>query len=196
MLRAARGPFSSEQIATGSSMERQPMQLTYFKVTKYRNVWESGWIDVGSITAFVGQNEAGKSNLFEALYRINPSRPAKPTTSTRTGPSMIGATKTRLPLSARQKSRSHPQRSNLCMTTLRTRSPEPVLKRAGNPRGCGRKMSRSPTELDFNRFTVLQRGTDLRSRKEGSLPRTSLRSRSMPGPKKHVPKLCSFELRP
>lgn len=48
------------------------MQLTHFKVTKYRNIQDSGWIEVGNITAFVGQNEAGKSNLFEALYRINP----------------------------------------------------------------------------------------------------------------------------
>ncbi|HXF53470.1 MAG TPA: AAA family ATPase [Hyphomicrobiaceae bacterium] len=53
------------------------MQLTYFKVTKYRNVWDSGWIEVGNITAFVGQNEAGKSNLFEALYRINPFAPGE-----------------------------------------------------------------------------------------------------------------------
>ena len=31
------------------------MQLTQFKVTKYRNVVDSGWIDVNSnITAFVG----------------------------------------------------------------------------------------------------------------------------------------------
>jgi energy-coupling factor transporter ATP-binding protein EcfA2 len=48
------------------------MQLKSFKVTKYRNILDSGWIDVNDITAFVGQNEAGKSNLFEALYRINP----------------------------------------------------------------------------------------------------------------------------
>src|SRR5579885_2616409 len=53
------------------------MQLTYFKVTKYRNVWDSGWIEVVNITAFVGQNEAGKSNLFEALYRINPFAPGE-----------------------------------------------------------------------------------------------------------------------
>src|SRR5438105_2671014 len=51
------------------------MQLTRFKVTNYRNVMDSGWIDVNNITAFVGQNEAGKSNLFEALYRINPFVP-------------------------------------------------------------------------------------------------------------------------
>jgi predicted ATP-dependent endonuclease of OLD family len=51
------------------------MDLTHFRVTKYRNIWDSGWIDVNKITAFVGQNEAGKSNLFEALYRINPFVP-------------------------------------------------------------------------------------------------------------------------
>jgi AAA ATPase domain len=51
------------------------VQLSHFKVTKYRNIWDSGWIDVNNITAFVGQNEAGKSNLFEALYRINPFVP-------------------------------------------------------------------------------------------------------------------------
>ncbi len=53
------------------------MQLTHFKVTKYRNIWDSGWIEVGDTTAFVGQNEAGKSNLFEALYRINPFAPGE-----------------------------------------------------------------------------------------------------------------------
>lgn len=48
------------------------MQLKGFHVTNYRNVPDSGWIDINQITAFVGQNEAGKSNLFEALYRVNP----------------------------------------------------------------------------------------------------------------------------
>ena len=51
------------------------MKLTHFRVTNYRNVLDSGCIEVGDITAFVGQNEAGKSNNFEALYRINPFVP-------------------------------------------------------------------------------------------------------------------------
>jgi len=34
-----------------------------------------GAIEINGITAFVGQNEAGRSNLFEALYRINPFAP-------------------------------------------------------------------------------------------------------------------------
>lgn len=48
------------------------MRLSKFKITNYRNILDSGWIITTKITAFVGQNEAGKSNLFEALYCINP----------------------------------------------------------------------------------------------------------------------------
>ncbi len=48
------------------------MKFERFRILNYRNVKDSGWINVNSVTAFVGQNEAGKSNLFEALYRINP----------------------------------------------------------------------------------------------------------------------------
>ncbi len=48
------------------------MELVAFQVTNYRNILDSGLINVDKITAFVGQNEAGKSNLFDALYRINP----------------------------------------------------------------------------------------------------------------------------
>lgn len=53
------------------------MQLTHFRVCNFRNIWDSDWIELSRITAFVGQNEAGKSNLFEALYRINPFIPAE-----------------------------------------------------------------------------------------------------------------------
>src|SRR4051812_785802 len=51
------------------------MKLIRFSVQNYRNILNSGPIDVGKVTAFVGQNEAGKSNLFEALYCINPITP-------------------------------------------------------------------------------------------------------------------------
>lgn len=48
------------------------MKFDGFQITNFRNVIDSGWINVNQITAFVGQNEAGKSNLFEALYCVNP----------------------------------------------------------------------------------------------------------------------------
>jgi len=69
------------------------MKLRSFKVTNYRNVRDSNSIEVGNITAFVGQNEAGKSNLFEALSGLTRLYREKRITSTRTGPSMIGATR-------------------------------------------------------------------------------------------------------
>jgi hypothetical protein len=48
------------------------VRLTQFRVHNYRNIHDSGPIETTRVTAFVGQNESGKSNLFEALYRINP----------------------------------------------------------------------------------------------------------------------------
>jgi hypothetical protein len=51
------------------------MRLSTFRVQNYRNILDSGQINVLNITAFVGQNEAGKSNLFEALYCLNPILP-------------------------------------------------------------------------------------------------------------------------
>ena len=48
------------------------MKLSRFKVTNFRNVHDSGWINVNKVTALVGQNESGKSNLCEALYKLNP----------------------------------------------------------------------------------------------------------------------------
>ena len=48
------------------------MRLSQFRVYNFRNILDSGPIRTNRVTAFVGQNESGKSNLFEALYRVNP----------------------------------------------------------------------------------------------------------------------------
>lgn len=48
------------------------MRLEEFCISNYRNIIDSGWIKTTDVTAFVGQNEAGKSNLFEALYCLHP----------------------------------------------------------------------------------------------------------------------------
>ncbi len=54
------------------------MKLTSFRVTKFRNIIDSGTITVDvtddcSVTCLVGKNEAGKSGLLEALYLLNPA---------------------------------------------------------------------------------------------------------------------------
>tara|TARA_R110002124_G_scaffold74423_11_gene199866 strand:+ start:2093 stop:3919 length:1827 start_codon:yes stop_codon:yes gene_type:complete len=47
------------------------MRISKFCITNYRNIIDSGWIVATDVTAIVGQNEAGKSNLFEALYCLH-----------------------------------------------------------------------------------------------------------------------------
>ena len=59
-------------LGNGSEQGDRAMKFEGFHVTNFRNVLDSGWITANRITAFVGQNEAGKSNLFEALYCLNP----------------------------------------------------------------------------------------------------------------------------
>lgn len=49
------------------------MKLTKFKVTNFRSVTDSGWIDASDVTALIGENEAGKTNLLLPLWKFNPS---------------------------------------------------------------------------------------------------------------------------
>jgi predicted ATP-dependent endonuclease of OLD family len=51
------------------------MLLKRFQVTSFQGVLNSGPIEVDDITCLVGKNEAGKTALLKALYRINPIRP-------------------------------------------------------------------------------------------------------------------------
>jgi len=50
------------------------MQVLSFRVSKFRNIVDSGQIAVDpAVTCLVGKNEAGKSGLLEALYLFNPA---------------------------------------------------------------------------------------------------------------------------
>lgn len=48
------------------------MQLTRYKVQNFKSVRDSGWITCSDVTTLVGVNEAGKSNLLLALWKLNP----------------------------------------------------------------------------------------------------------------------------
>ncbi len=50
------------------------MILKRYKVENFRSIQDSGWIDCNSVTTLVGINEAGKSNLLLALWKLNPAR--------------------------------------------------------------------------------------------------------------------------
>lgn len=51
------------------------MKLKGFRVTNYQSVIDSGFVPVEDITCLVGKNEAGKSALLKALYKLNSVRP-------------------------------------------------------------------------------------------------------------------------
>lgn len=49
------------------------MKLVKYQVTNFRSVEDSGWIEVSDVTALIGENEAGKTNLLLPLWKLNPS---------------------------------------------------------------------------------------------------------------------------
>lgn len=48
------------------------MFLTHARVTNFKSVEDSGEFNIGSSTCLVGKNEAGKTAVLEALYKLNP----------------------------------------------------------------------------------------------------------------------------
>ena len=49
------------------------MKALRFRVHNFRNIDDSGWIDLEQVTAFVGRNESGKTALLKALHKFNPA---------------------------------------------------------------------------------------------------------------------------
>lgn len=50
------------------------MKLTKFRVSNFRSVEDSGWIEVDDVTALIGINESGKTNLLLPLWKLNPAK--------------------------------------------------------------------------------------------------------------------------
>lgn len=50
------------------------MKLLRYRVYEFRSVKDSGWIDCDDVTTLVGVNEAGKSNLLLALWKLKPAK--------------------------------------------------------------------------------------------------------------------------
>ena len=50
------------------------MKLVRYQVSNFRSVKDSGWIDAGEVTALIGVNESGKTNLLLPLWKLSPAR--------------------------------------------------------------------------------------------------------------------------
>lgn len=49
------------------------MNLVKFKVTNYKTIEDTGWLDIEDMTCLVGENESGKTNILTALLKLNPA---------------------------------------------------------------------------------------------------------------------------
>ena len=49
------------------------MELKSFRVTEFRSIEDSGWVDTEEITALIGTNESGKTNILLPLWKLNPA---------------------------------------------------------------------------------------------------------------------------
>ena len=50
------------------------MKLTRVRITNFQSITDSNEIDIGEITSLVGKNEAGKTAILKALYKLNPNQ--------------------------------------------------------------------------------------------------------------------------
>ena len=50
------------------------MKLKRFRVTQFRSVIDSGWIEADDVTALIGTNESGKTNILLPLWKLNPAK--------------------------------------------------------------------------------------------------------------------------
>jgi hypothetical protein len=49
------------------------MKLLRYRVTNFRSVVDSDWIELDRVTALIGVNESGKTNLLLPLWKLNPA---------------------------------------------------------------------------------------------------------------------------
>jgi ABC-type cobalamin/Fe3+-siderophores transport system ATPase subunit/predicted ATPase len=50
------------------------LKLKRFRVTNFRSVRDSGWVDTDAVTALIGTNESGKTNMLIPLWKLNPAK--------------------------------------------------------------------------------------------------------------------------
>src|SRR5882724_7444268 len=50
------------------------LKLKKFQVLNFRSVEDSGWIETDQVTALIGTNESGKTNVLLPLWKLNPAK--------------------------------------------------------------------------------------------------------------------------
>ena len=48
------------------------MKLHTFRIKEFKSIWDSNEVEIDRVGCLVGKNEAGKTAILQALYRLNP----------------------------------------------------------------------------------------------------------------------------
>jgi hypothetical protein len=67
-------PWTIVRVLLGFRDMRSQTHLTRFRVRNFRSIEDSGWIEVDSVSAMIGVNESGKTNLLLPLWKLKPAR--------------------------------------------------------------------------------------------------------------------------
>lgn len=66
--------FAAQQpVATARAPLHAGYRLARYRVTNFRSVTDSGWLEADRVTALIGVNESGKTNLLLPLWKMNPA---------------------------------------------------------------------------------------------------------------------------
>lgn len=60
------------QTVSYPALRKALMKLTACRVQNFRNIQDSGWVDIDDIAVIVGKNESGKTSFLTALWKFNP----------------------------------------------------------------------------------------------------------------------------
>lgn len=66
-------PNTREQTIAEAVLPTRGFVLRRYRVSNYRSVTDSGWLDADRVTALIGVNESGKTNLLLPLWKLNPA---------------------------------------------------------------------------------------------------------------------------
>jgi hypothetical protein len=64
---------ATELPETATPPPAKGLTLRRYRVTHFRSVMDSGWLDADRVTALIGVNESGKTNLLLPLWKFNPA---------------------------------------------------------------------------------------------------------------------------
>ena len=67
--------FPWQDAMTGHPVSQDSAGLTLlrYRVSNFRSVADSGWLSADHVTALIGVNESGKTNLLLPLWKLNPA---------------------------------------------------------------------------------------------------------------------------